>query len=124
MRALAADVVAAGTRSQRQGVGDGDVAARRTEHCPHHEAVADVLTLGREVVSGTKRPVAGFGVEEAAKHRRGVEARHAPPVDGAGPVDKRGGVAVGQEAVVRDAGDLADSPLAGGVHRSTGKCTG
>src|SRR5437763_14071837 len=49
-----------------------------------------------------QRPGAGVGAEEAPEDARLVEARHAPPVDGAGTADEGCGGAVGEEAVVVD----------------------
>ena len=52
--------------------------------------------------NGAKRNVAGLAVEQAAEDARGVEARHAQPVDGPVRRHERARVAVGEEGVVGD----------------------
>ncbi len=80
---------------------------------PEHAAVGAVDRLedvragevapGRAGRSGRREPPApGLRVEQAAEHRRAVEARPAEPVHHARPRDQRRGAAVADEGVVLD----------------------
>ena len=90
-------------RPDQQHVADDDPAAAGAPARLEHHRARQVAAVGGHLHVGRAEPEhAGVAVEDRAEHARRVEARQAQPLDVAARRDQRGGLAVGQEAVVGD----------------------
>ena len=89
-------------RGDGHAIGDLDLAVVVGEDRGEDVGVLHVVTAARAAVLDAHRAVAGVGVQHAGEHRRRIEAFRAPPLDRAVARDEGNGVAVTDEAVVRD----------------------
>src|ERR1700733_15860214 len=78
------------------------LAGFRGESRDEHEAVAAILALYTVRAYRCDREVAPLvPIEETAKTTIGIKPGQATPVDGAGPRDEGGGMAIADERVIR-----------------------
>ncbi len=95
-------------RADEQHVAHDDPAPARAPARLQHHRARQVAPAGRHLDARRGEPeVAGVAVQQRAEHAGRVHARQAEPLDAAVGRDERGGLAVGEEAVVGDRGERA-----------------